>query len=408
MKYKCRKPILFALLGISLALQPAGVFAVSAEFTQLLDNIIELQPEQQITQGIRAQHSSNQALSESWISGDVDFIIHHENDALTDNENFKNWQAGVEFPLWLPGQKNAQQQVAASYGQELTAQQIYLRWLASNNLRNLVWDFQNAKIELDAARSALQKTRDLQHKVAQKVKAGESPRLDLLLANKAVLKHQNQRVQKQSAFTIAQNQFYVWTQTRQLPDKFQERPLSPLPVEQHPQIIRLNSTLQITQAKLQKTKSFKQGSPRLFLGAQNDSDRNNENTSLMLELSIPLGVNPTYSPRVAEVKRSVYEKQALVDKAKIQLEQAVFRAQQTLASAKQSINFSKKQYDISRQALLMSEQAYQLGETNIQNLLLVQQQTEEAKLNYKLAQARSGQAVANLNQVSGHILGAQQ
>jgi hypothetical protein len=39
---------------------------------------------------------------------------------------------------------------------------------------------------------------------------------------------------------------------------------------------------------------------------------------------------------------------------------------------------------------------------------LVQQQTAEAKLNYNLVQARSAQAIANLNQISGHILGAQQ
>ncbi len=111
---------------------------------------------------------------------------------------------------------------------------------------------------------------------------------------------------------------------------------------------------------------------------------------------------------MAEQKRNVYEQQAVLDTAKIQLEQQIFQAQQNLASAKQSILFSKKQYKISQQALTMSETAYQLGETNIQNLLLVQQDTAEAKLNYELAQARSGRAIADLNQISGHILGAEQ
>ncbi len=406
MKYKYSLKS-FALSMIILWLPAASSYAVSMDFVKLLDNIIEQQPEQQITTGIQEIHSANQSLSNSWISGDVDLIIHHENDTLTDDDDYKNWQVGVEFPVWLPDQKNAQKQVTASYGQELSAQKSYLRWLASNNLRNLVWNHQTAKIEVEAARSALQKSRSLQHKVQQKVKAGESPRIDLLLADKAVLKQQNQLVQKQSTLTIAQNQFQKWTQTRHLPQNIQERTLTPIPLDQHPKMIKLLARLQISQAQLQKIKSFKKESPRLFLGAQSNKDRNNENTSLMFEVSIPLGINPGYSPKIAEEKRSVYEKQAIVDRAKIQIEQEIFRAQQTLASAKQSIHFSKQQYDISQKALTMSETAYQLGETNIQNLLLVQQQTAEAKLNYKLVQTRSGQAIANLNQVSGHILGIQ-
>jgi len=399
---------LFSICFISYGLISPSVLAADINYVKLLDNVIQHQPEQQVTKGIQEIYSANQSLSNSWISGDVDLIIHHENDALTDNDNYKNWQVGIEFPVWLPSQKNAQKQVTASYGQELSAQQNYLRWLASSNLRKLVWTQQKAKIEVEAARSTLQKSKSLQHKVQQKVKAGESPRIDLLLADKVVLKQKNQLVQKQSTFTIAQNQFKKWTQSSHLPQNILERRLPPIALDQHPKIVKLIARLQISQAQLQKTKSFKKESPRLFLGAQNDKDRSGENTSLMFEVSIPLGMNPGYSPKLAEENRNVYEKQAIIDKAKMQIEQDIFRAQQTLASAKQSIHFSKQQYDISREALTMSESAYQLGEITIQNLLLVQQQTAEAKLNFKLVQARSGQAIANLNQVSGHIIGTQQ
>lgn len=408
MKFACPRLRIYSLLSLLLWLIPISAFAVSMDFIKLLDNIIAQQPEQQINKGIQAVYNANQKFSNSWISGDVDLIVHHENDTLTDNNRYQNWQLGVEFPLWLPSQKKAQKQIAYSYEQELTAQQVYLRWLASETLRKLVWNYQTAQIEIDAARSSLKKSQALEQKVMQKVTAGESPQIDALLAKKAVLKQQNALVQKQSALAIAQNLFQQWTQSRQLPKNIKERPLSPLTMEQHPKIIKLLSGLQLSQAQLQKTKSLKQASPRLFLGAQNDKDRNSENTSLIFEVSIPLGMNSAYSPKLAAEKRKVYTQQAIVDRAKIQLQQAIFQAQQTLASANQGIRISKQQYDISREALKMSEIAYQLGETNIQNLLLVQQQTAEAKLNYELIQARSGQAIANLNQVSGRILEAQQ
>ena len=389
-------------------LLPAAAYSAPAELVALLDNIIKNQPEQQITQGLKEMHSTNQQYSDSWIAGDVDLVVHHENDTLTDNNDYKNWQVGVEFPLWLSSQKQAQKTITRSYGEQLSAHQLYLRWLASEQLRKLVWNYRTAEIEVEAARSALQKSQSLLNKVILKVKAGESPRIDQLLAHKAVLKQQNNLVQKRSALTIAQNNFRRWTRTQNLPQNILEQPLSPLPLDQHPKIIQLSSALQISRAMMKKTQAGKRDNPKVFLGAQNDKDKSSENNSLILEVSIPLGVNPGFSPRLAEKKRNVYEQQAVLDKARIQLEQAIFQAQQQLTSAQQSIHLAKEQYAISIKALSMSEQAYQLGETNIQNLLLVQQQTAEAKRDYRLAKARSGQAIANLNQVSGHILGAQQ
>ncbi len=404
------KPRIFPhILSCVLALLlPAAAYAAPAELVALLDKIIENQPEQQITQGLQEMHSTNQQYSDSWIAGDMDLVVHHENDTLTDDDDYKNWQVGVEFPLWLSSQKQAQKSITRSYGEQLSAHQLYLRWLASEQLRKLVWNYRTAEIEVDAARSALQKSQSLLNKVILKVKAGESPRIDQLLAHKAVLKQQNNLVQKRSTLTIAQNNFKRWTRTQNLPQNILEQPLSPLPLDQHPKIIQLASALQISRAMMEKTQAGKRDNPKVFLGAQNDKDKSNENNSLILEVSIPLGVNLGFSPRLAEKKRNVYEQQAVLDKAKIQLEQDIFQAQQWLTSAQQSIHLTKEQYAISVKALSMSEQAYQLGETNIQNLLLVQQQTAEAKREYRLAEARSSQAVANLNQVTGHILGAQQ
>ena len=398
----------YALLLAGLGLLPASVLAVSDDFIALLDNIVERQPEQQILQGIEAQHNANRRYANSLIAGDIELVLHHENDRLTGNEEATNWQLGVEFPIWLASQKSSQKQLSQGYSQELGARQHYLKWRASDLLRRLVWRYHSAQIEVDAALSALQKGRQLAQKVKLKVATGESARLDLLLAQKAVLKLQNQLVQKQSQLAIAQHQYSQWTQTTRLPSHFNERPQPPQPLAQHPEIARLMSTLQIAQAQTRQLASFKQESPRLFLGAQSDSSMGSENASLIVELSVPLGINPAFSPKLAQQKRTVLEQQALLGQAKIKLEQDIFKARQRLASSKQAINFSRHQYELSQQALTMSEQAYQLGESNIQNLLLVQQQTAQAKLDYQLAQARSGQAIAQLNQVSGHILGEHQ
>ena len=149
---------LFSLCLAGYGLISPSLQAADTNFVKLLDNVIQYQPEQQIIKGIQEQHSASQSLSKSLLAGDIDVIIHHENDSLTDNDNYQNWQVGIEFPIWLSSQKNAQKRITSSYNQEVNAQQVYLRWLASNTLRKLAWQYKNAKIELDAAHSSLKES----------------------------------------------------------------------------------------------------------------------------------------------------------------------------------------------------------------------------------------------------------
>jgi outer membrane protein TolC len=408
--YKTALPAISIALVTSLPLAPINSYAVndhtlSKQFVQLLDNVIEQQAEQQTTQAIRGLASSNQELADSWIPSDIDIIIHHENDTLTDNLDYQNWQVGAEFSVWLPSQKLAQQKVSNSYRNKIPAQQGYLKWLASNTLRQLVWSYKKALIEAKAMQSALSKSRSLKDKIQLKVKAGDSPKIDLLLAKKSVLHQQNKVVLKQSNLTILQYNFQLRTQTTTLPTNINESLNNLIDLESHPRIIKLKADLQIEESALEQAKSFKYSSPKVYLGAQVNKDKAIRDNSLMIELSIPLGLNSGYSKTLAMQKSHIYEKQAILDKAKKQLAISIYKARQTLATAKLSIQFTKKQFELSKKAMDMSELAYELGESNIQNLLLVQQQGLDAKLEYELSKVQLGQSIANFNQISGHILG---
>jgi len=395
----------FVIFAMSFSAKQA--LAVSDDYLLLLDNIVQKQPEQKLVESLKTIQSAQQSLSQSWIAGDIDLKIAHENDALTDNERQRNWEIGVDFPIFLPDQKQVQTRLSKSFQAQIPAQQDYLKWLASAKLRNLAWQYKIAEIETIAAQNALKQSQSLQIKVEKKVNAGESPQIDLLLANKEIINWQKSLVKQQLVLAIARKNFQTWTQSQKLPLDILETQANEQLLEQHPQIQKLNSALDVNQSQLQTIKSFKKDSPRLYLGAKNDRNRSNNNTALMFEVSIPLGFNPTYSGKVAQQKQNINQQQVAIDSAKIVLEQNVYQAKQKLLSAKQNIKLSEQQYQISQRALKMSEQAYQLGETDIQNLLLVQQQSLAAKLDYQLAKAKHGQAIAKFNQISGQILGAQ-
>jgi len=402
-----QKIILTSITILGVSLSSSTVWAGYPALPELLANILLKQPEQKLLQGFKDIQNAQYSLSQNWLGGDVDVIVNHENDALTDNEKVKNWQLGVEFPIALSRQRQAEQLVGTAYNQYISSQQNYLKWLASAKLRDLLWQYKISQIQTSAAQNALLKSRALHLKVSKKVKAGESPEIDLLLANKEIFKHQKEFVDQQTLLEIAKNNFQVWTQTNQLPENIIESTIENSHLDQHPEILKLRSQLEINQSELIKVKSYSKESPRIFLGAKNDHDSNTNNTALVFQLSVPLGINPSNDVHIAKQNQSIYEQQAKIERAKIELQQTIYQAKQELSSAYFAIRFSEKQFRIAQKALNMSETAYQLGESNIQNLLLVQQQTLNAKLEFELAKARQGHAIAIFNQVSGNILGAQ-
>ncbi|WP_157760527.1 TolC family protein [Thiomicrorhabdus arctica] len=394
--------------GLSLSMLALGfsanASAASTAYIELLQQVEQQQPEKITVAGIQAVQAANQSLSKSWIAGDITLKLHHETDRFTGSQETQVWAAGAEFPVWLPSHKEALAGLSSSYQQQFTAQSSYLTWLASGKLRQLAWDYKKATIKVIAAQKAVEQSLALQDKVQKKVKFGESARLDLLLSQKTVLKQQALLAQAQGALNVIQNQYHQWTQSSILPDSIEEVQLQAVALENHPQLLWLQSNTDISQAKLQQEKAFKTASPVIYVGAQHDKNLVIDNTSLVFSVSIPLGLKSSNRVQIAEQQQAVLAQKVQLTTALFELKQGVITAQQRIDLQQQNLHFAKQQNDLDQKALALAEQAYQLGASTIQDLLLIQQQAMESHLNLELAHADLGQSIAQYNQIMGYSL----
>lgn len=401
MTHMPQKTLLLLLSALSLGLSQQAC-GNSTSYKTLLQQVEQQQPEKITTAGIQAVQAANQLLSQSWIAGDVTLKLHHENDHFTGDQAAQNWAVGAEFPVWLPSHKDALEGLSSSYQQQVTVQSAYLSWLASGKVRQLVWEYKKATIQRDAAQTAVEQSFILHDKVQERVTFGDRPELDLLLSQKTVLQQQALLAKAQSDFYIRQRQYQHWTQTTRLPDNITEAQQGDLALENHPQLLWLEAAYKISQAKLQQEKVLKTAAPSIYLGAQNDKDRVMDNTSLVLSVSIPLGLKSSNGVQIAEQQQAVLGQQAQKATAWFDLKQSQVAASEIVTSQRQSLEFVQQQVLLDQKALVVAEQAYQLGESSIQDLLLIQKQALESQLNLALSEADLGQSIAQYNQVMGY------
>ncbi|MDG4811594.1 TolC family protein [Hydrogenovibrio sp. 3SP14C1] len=389
------------LVFLSALTLSANVWAVT--YSDLLPNVINQLPQKQELVDFQTLSNANQTAADSWIAGDVALNLKHENDSLTGNQGFESWEGGARFPVWLPGQSGSRQQIGDAYQSLGQFGQQHIQLMASKQLRQLVWQTKKAEVRLKFAHKDLKQTQILVELVSQKVDAGESPKFDLLLAQKSLLKAQKNVAQKEAAYQVAQQNYAQWTQQTDLPSPLAETLASQtLSLEQHPNYQMMQAQVKAEQAKLELAKASQRGNPTVYVGAKNERDNQTaDNSILIAEVSFPIGVDPTAPSRIAEQRQAVSQRQIAQNQAKQQLQLNLLQAKEAWIAAQKTARLSEQQNTLSTEAMKLSEMAYRQGETSIQNLLLMKQQYFEDKLNFKLAKVTRLETIANLNQALG-------
>ncbi|WP_024851207.1 TolC family protein [Hydrogenovibrio kuenenii] len=373
----------------------------SPNVQQLVDHLLATLPEREKSQALTDLTQSTSNAGHSWIAGDVDLVVKHENDSMTGNQGYQSWEVGAAFPLWLPGQSDAKLQLSSNYHSLQNAQASRLKLMASNKLRSLIWQLKKADATLTYRKKNHDQAVALERLVKQRVEAGENPRMDLLMAQQASLNAMKLQTIAQQNYQIALNSYATWTGSKQLPAQFSETKQS-LPLEEHPDIAFLQSLQSIESEKLKLTKFSQKQNPNLYLGTKTDkSHQTSNNTMLVAQISFPLGINKQSAVAVSEQNQNMINADIALAKAKQQISINRQNAETRLVQAQQTEKLAKTQLTLSTESVALAKQAYQQGETSIQILLQATQQLYDNQLNFKISQLNTQQSISDYNQTQG-------
>jgi len=393
--------ILFCLL-LGSATADAGTLG------EAIDSALDLEGQRARVGALRDEGQATRRQAESLVASDPGLRIKHLSDQATANTGAYEWEAMVELPLWMPGQRTARQAVAAALGEQAETLTGLLRWEMAGRVREAIWNARLAQGRADQAAQALANARALATTVDKRLAAGDLARVDALVAHQAVLdreaEHQSARMEAKEALA----RYRHLTGQATLPDDSDEAvppDLSDQLPPDHPLMREADSAVGVARRQRDQARSERTGHPILSLGTTvaRDARGADQNTALQLELSIPFGLASQSAPSIAAAERVYTEQAGERQRLLRQAEAELIAAHLGRRGAAESLAIAERRQEAAREAFALVRRAFELGEADLTTLLRAEDSAREANVALELRRLEQGRAHARLNQALGVI-----
>jgi len=385
-----------------------GVQAESAPPTlgQAVQAAFERYPEAGLAQAITEEGAAIRQQASGLLAGDPALVLRHESDAVTDDNGFRQWEGGLEMPLWLPGQRQRRSRVADATQGEGTATLQLQHWQVAGEIRELLWSLKIAAAELDLAKQALLGTQALERDVDQRVLAGELARMDLILARKETLAREIEHAAAASQHSGVLMQYRTLTGLTAVPAELMETPAAADDIAaDHPALVAARVAAERSRAERDQVRGEKRASPILTLGGKSERPESglSYDNAVILEVNVPLGTAGQAAPRTAAAERSLAEATAAVARARRDLEQDLNLARNARRQAQQAVQLAQRQQQLAAEGLRLAQRAFELGENSLFMVLEARRQALASERTLRVNELELGRAVARYNQALGVI-----
>uniref|UniRef100_UPI003AF7034B TolC family protein n=6 Tax=Thiolapillus sp. TaxID=2017437 RepID=UPI003AF7034B len=328
-------------------------------------------------------------------------------DPMGSDFGYEEYVAGVSVPVWLPGQRNARRAIADNLGSQADMALQRLTWEVAGEVLDRAWRLRIAGAEVKQALKQWAAARALEKDIAHRFRAGELTRNDLLLAQQDVVETEAVYQEAVSGQQQARLAWFNYTGVHELPDDLEQfnRSGNPPDLAQHPQLRSALAQTGTALAKVNDTRLQRRAAPVESLYAKRDRGMRGEEytDSLGIELSIPFGTGSHAAPAIAEAEAELTGVEAEAALLKRELELKIGNAAQNVAKATQLLVLAEKKNEFSHARLKLARRAFELGEMDLYQLLLAQQQAVRAEKDLQIRKLEKQFAMAQQNHLSGVI-----
>ena len=350
---------------------------------------------------------ANDALTDSLFAQPATANLNHFNDAIGSGDGFQEWEGGIDMPLWLPGQKQAQQSLSQQLMAELPAYQARLQLQASAEVRQLVWQVKLAEAELEQATLVWQTAQKLEQDVKKRVEAGDMPPTEGFLASSNTLEKHGLMAEAESRLEQQLETYRLITGEQQLPAQVTETlgSASNIPAS-HPQLAMQDQVIARLQAELGIAEYAGAANPNLSVGVRRErgDDKESFNHSMGVGISIALDDSRYSQPAVAEASAALAEAQVQRREIERQLKKTLLARQQTLKATRKQLELITEQNKTTQDYYQLQKRAFDLGELNLLDLLRSQVRANDSRNRKHQLQVQVEQNIAAVNQALGVVL----
>lgn len=390
------------------ALPIAGVLQSSEQLTLglLLDDVLERFPVYEELPARLEEAARFDAKAGSLLSDSMSVELRYQTGRIGNNDNLKEYEAGVELPLWRLGERRASKKVARDMQHEADRFADWIRWQLAGVLRSSLWRVELTANRVQRAEKAAHVSADLLNSIERQVGLGILPRSDLLQAKQDRLHSEIRLIEAQVEYANAVRAYRIITGQAVRPADFRESRSTKTGIdEQHPALAYSAAQLTRATAEYRLEKQSGTSNPALLLGAR--SERGGDDTSyedsVGISLSYPFGFGAHANAAVAAAGSRTAEARA-AHRAQLQsLEVAVYDATETLAGAEREFRLATEMNELAQQHLSMSLKAFELGEINLMTFLMIKETAYDAEVSASEKDIAWQSAVAEYNQAVGEL-----
>lgn len=399
--------IMSASTGMVWAADTQVSYSDTITLSSLTEQVYQSMPAKLAEDSFSQLQQANESLSESLFAEPTTANLNHFNDAVGSGDGFQEWEGSVDMPLWLPGQKQAQQALSGKIMAQLPAYQARLKLRASGEVRDRVWQVKLAEAQLEQASVVWETARKLEQDVKSRVEAGDLPATEALLATSNTLEAHSKMVDAESKLSQELKTYALVTGSQSLPAEVTET-LNTQPQVQpsHPELAMQDQVIARLQAEMGIARYDGSVNPNLSVGVRRERGDDSEsfNNSLGVGISIALNDSRYSQPALAEASAALAEAQISRRELERQLNKTLLSSQESLSATRRQLELVSVQNETTQQYYQLQKRAFDLGEINLMDLLRSQVLADESRNRQRQLEVLVEQKTAAVNQALGLLL----
>jgi cobalt-zinc-cadmium efflux system outer membrane protein len=346
------------------------------------------------------------ARGRNWLAAAPALYFSYLSDRPIDNYGQREYEAGVELPLWRAGQRSAVQAEAIAATSSSAAAADALRLEVAGLLRGVLWDIEAAAHDLAAVRDTVAAAEELARVVERRNARGDLSRADVLLARAALLEKQQVVVAAEAALLDAERAYRSLTGLERRPAGFAE------PRAVHDEITPSHPLLALADAEVERARSHadlvdreQRGNLTVAVGPRRQFDPFGilPTDSMVVAVRVPVGGKAHGVAQHALALRLVAATEAERGQLFRRLDLDLHEAEHALLVLEESAALAAERLALAEQQAGMAQSAFAQGEIELRELLRIEESRQAARRDVQRLAIEQQRTIAALNQALGEM-----
>lgn len=421
-KYRTREWLLRASVAAALAVCSLAVQAqipMATTVPQVAPSTFSLrhafdaawarQPEAMALQARRDAAHSQQQAANAWTPEPVAVELSHKTDRLNRNQGTRELEVGLAVPLWLPGERSRTAALADAQSAAVESRVADAQLRVAATVREAWWQWQRARIEVDAVRAQLDNTQRIAADVARRTMAGDLARADQHQANGAVASAEATMAQAEAGLVAAREQLRALAGAPPASYEGSNALAEPDPgaavadLEAHAALRGLKDRAAVADQTASLTAIQSRANPELTLAATRDRGGFGEASQQTITLSvrIPFGSGPRHDARTANARAEATEAQALLALERERLTAERDTARVRVEASRTQLAAAERRAQLARESRGFFDKSFRLGEADLPTRLRIEAEAAEAERQAARTRIELAAAISTLRQTLG-------